>query len=462
MSAAVGDDTLSRKNRKPTPSSMPGPMAKSWPRRHAFWLSLGLVVVATITAFIYFTRTSDNHSPTAVASGPQPITPTVQKAFTLDNLLTMKPEELKSVDIAEMNLLCATGLPGAEDLDIGHCLATLDQWAQRVKHETERHLYRVTDPRYADHYHHSEAYLRAEMLLQVLQVDLGVKYDMTAAHNFSFNDSRVAFIHGMIPAPGRTIADTPGGTCASMPVMYVAVGRRLGYPLKLVLTHGHVFARWDGQDHPNPAWRERFNIEGSGEGFSSFSDDYYKTWPFKITDADVKANGYLLSLTPMEEFAVFLASRGHCGRDNGQPLFAARCYENSCGYDPTRPAYRAWFLDMAAQSGYRPVIPTLARLLKERMRHGGARGPEQIIAEQQEAARREWLRSQGSVPPGVPPLYRPQLPQPYVPKTPSPYDPQGLRPPGVNESQHAVPQPYQPPAPYGPQPRGPGKAPDQP
>ena len=102
----------------------------------------------------------------------------------------------------------------------------LDQWAARVKFETERHLYRTHDPKWAKYYRNSEAYRRASFLLQVLQEDLGVKYDMTARDNFAFNDSRVAFIHGMIPAPGRTVADTSGGTCTYMPVMYVAVGRR--------------------------------------------------------------------------------------------------------------------------------------------------------------------------------------------------------------------------------------------
>ena len=111
-----------------------------------------------------------------------------------------------------MNLLCATGLPGAEKLDIDYALTTLDQWAKKVAFETDHHLYRVSDPRYADHYRHSEAYLRAEFLVQVLCEDLGVKYDLAAKDNFAFNDSRVAFIHGMIPMSGQTVKDTPGGT----------------------------------------------------------------------------------------------------------------------------------------------------------------------------------------------------------------------------------------------------------
>ena len=301
-----------------------------------------------------------------------PLPKTARKAKTLDELLKTPPEQLADVDIAEVNLLCAMGLPGAEKLDIDHCLATLDRWAARVKFETDRHLYRVTDPRYADHYRRSEAYLRAEMLVQALYEDLGVKYDMTAKDNFDFDNSRVAFIHGMIPAPGQTVFDTPGGTCASMPVMYVAVGRRLGYPLKLVTTNAHVFVRWDGKDHPNPAWRRRFNMEGTN-GFSSYPDDHYKTWPFKLTDHQVRVNGYLLSLTPMEEFAMFLAARGHCGVDNKQPTFAARCYENAYRYDIRRPCYRAWFVDAAIRSGYCPVTRALAALLAQRKRRALAR-----------------------------------------------------------------------------------------
>ena len=396
--------------------------------------------LAITTYLVFFSDRSPATQSIAPSSFGNPVR-AARKAESLDELLKISPEQLKNADIAEMNLLCATGLRGAENLNIGHALATLDEWAARVKFETERHLYRVTDSRYADHYRHSEACLRAEMLLQVLQQDLGIKYDMTAAHSFAFNDSRVAFIHGMIPMPDQTIADTLGGTCASMPVMYVAVGRRLGYPLKLVTTKGHVFVRWEGKNHPNPAWRKRFNIEGSGDGFGSFKDDYYKTWPFKLTDREVQVNGYLVSLKPMEEFAQFLAARGHCGLDNGQAAFAARCYENAYRYDQRRPCYRAWFADAASQSGYRPSTPALARLLARRMRPGGSGGFEQIVAKQQAAARREWLRGQagGAPAPGLPngiPVGGPSQSPTGTPRQPSPYGPQ----PGI-------PQPYQPPMP---------------
>jgi hypothetical protein len=378
------------------------------------------VAVVAIAAVSHYTRPSDSPLPTTTVPAPQPIAPTVQKAFTLDRLLAMTPEELKDVDIGEMNLLCATGLAGAENLDIGHAMSTLDSWAARVTFETNRHLYRVTDPRYADHYHHSEAYLRAEMLVQTLCEDLGVKYDLAAKDDFSFKDSRVAFIHGMIPMPGQTLADTPGGTCASMPVLYVAVGRRLGYPLKLATTKGHVFVRWDGVDNPNAAWRERFNMEGT-HGFSSFPDDDYKTWPFKLTDAEVQVQGYLKSLSPAEELAEFLASRGHCGVDNGQMTFAARCFENPCGYDPVRPCYRVWFMDAATKCGYQPRIPALVAMLAQRGPRGTLTDVERQIMVQQEAARREWMRTHPSLmPTGDSPQPSPGVPQPLPPGVPQP------------------------------------------
>ena len=306
----------------------------------AVWGAICVALVGLIIylGWAYHARvTADQTPPDAPTPQKVPVASHAPKALTrkarsLDALMAMPADQLADVDIAEMNLLCAAGMAGAKGLDVDHCLATLDQWAQRVGFETERHLYRVNDPRYAEHYRHSETYLRAEFLIQTLQQDLGVKYDMSAAGNFSFKDSHVAFLHGMIPAEGKTTADTSGGTCASMPVMYVAIVRRLGYPLKLVTTHGHVFVRWDGKDHPNPAWRERFNIEGSGGGFSSYDDEHYMTWPKKITAQEVRANGYLVSLTPKQELAMFLAARGHCGLDNGQLAFAARCYENAYRY----------------------------------------------------------------------------------------------------------------------------------
>jgi len=245
------------------------------------------------------------------ASGPAH----THEARTLDALLTMRPEELAAVDIAEMNLLCAAGLPGAEDLDIATCLARLDRWAARVKAETERHLYRLTDPRYADHaahYKHSEARFRAEWLVNVLQQDIGAHYFA----GFTPPDkpvvlpktSKECFIHGLLDHEDARKAF--GGNCLSLPVVYAAVGRRLGYPVKLVCSLEHAFCRWEGTGHANPAWRDRFNFDGAGDGFSIDPDEFYLSWPRKYDGRLVELCDWLTSLTPEQELALFLAHRG--------------------------------------------------------------------------------------------------------------------------------------------------------
>ena len=59
-------------------------------------------------------------------------TSTVPAGLTLGHLLEMSPAQLADVDIAEMNLLCAKGLPGSENLDAQKELQIVDYWTDRV------------------------------------------------------------------------------------------------------------------------------------------------------------------------------------------------------------------------------------------------------------------------------------------------------------------------------------------
>ena len=336
---------------------------------------------------------------------------------TLDELLKLTPQQLARVDIAEMNLLCATGLPGAEKLDIDACLARLNEWAAQVSSVTHRHLYRVTDPRYADEYKKSEAYFRAYMLLQTLQEDCGVHYNMERAREVDFTKSKDLFLHGLV-------GDANGGTCISMPVVYAAVGRRLGYPIKLVLTKAHVFCRWDDGT-------ERFNIEGTDHGFGSFDDEHYKTWPLKWTPQEQKANRYLLSLTPAEELACFMASRGHCLLDTRRTREALDAYAAAHRRAPKDPAYLAY----ARQAARRLRPPMFAT------RRGSFPEPPLVYRDPTpdlhriNAANRTRL---GRVP--LPPT-------PTATQPPTPYHPQPGFPNPTQPPTSGFPQPYPPPAP---------------
>lgn len=97
------------------------------------------------------------------------------------------------------------------------------------------------------------------------------------------------------------------GSCASLPVVFCSVGRRFGYPLKLVRSKDHLFLRWDDARSGN-----RFNIECTSHGFLTPPDDYYRTWPVVCSEQEIVSNRWLRSLTPREELETFLDQRRYC------------------------------------------------------------------------------------------------------------------------------------------------------
>jgi Transglutaminase-like superfamily len=247
-------------------------------------------------------------------------------------LLSSPPEALQRMDIAKMNLLCVQELPGTLPMEVDQCLAKLDKWAVRSRIESERHQYRFA--RSPGEFEHSEGFFKMLILAVVLVEDFGVHYVPTRqldpasaadGDGFFANPSDV-FLHGVLGAKR-------GGTCSSLPVLYVAIGRRLGYPLKLVTTKGHLFVRWEGRG-------ERFNIEVSGQGLNRFDDNYYRKWPFPVTDEEVAAEGYLKSLTAPEELAVFLSIRGMCLREAGRRVEAADSFAAAARFAPNCRSYK--------------------------------------------------------------------------------------------------------------------------
>ncbi|MCA9286667.1 MAG: hypothetical protein KDA22_15695 [Phycisphaerales bacterium] len=265
------------------------------------------------------------------------VAPTEDRPAHLGDWLTASDAELAKSDIARLNLSAAGGLPGAEGLDVDAKLAELDRWAKHVASETERNLHRFRE--HPGEYENSEAYFRALMLIVALQGDLGVHYNPARISEPDFTNSKDLFLHGMI-------GDANGGTCVSMPVLYVAIGRRLGYPMRLALTKGHVFARWDGAEHVNPALRGRFNVEGTNRGLNTPDDQHYADWPNKLTDAERANDWFRRSLTPAEELAVFLMQRGHCLEDTGRTAEAQVAYAMAHQLAPKSPEALAYLVNV--------------------------------------------------------------------------------------------------------------------
>jgi len=317
-------------------------------KRNKFLIQGGLLLVVFIAVGlgVYTSITSSPRSIIGATPTASP-SPFIQQASfgkvhhsnnvpqTFADLITLTPEELAEIDLARVNLLCASGLPGAEELTpetIDKMLTRIDQWAARVRLETERHRHWLTDPKHADkakHFGHSEARFRAEFLVDVLQNDIGVKYHngfVPADQNVPpFKTSKETFLHGLLDHDDPKQAF--GGNCVSLPVIYAAVGRRLGYPIKLVTSNEHVFCRWVGEEaggHTNKAWRDTFNFDGAGAGFSIDPDEFYLTWPSESNEAEAEIFDWFKPLTPSQEMALFLLARGHIQRQIESNLNAAQ------------------------------------------------------------------------------------------------------------------------------------------
>lgn len=91
-----------------------------------------------------------------------------------------------------------------------------------------------------------------------------------------------------------------------MPVLFAAIGRRLGYPLFIVRGMEHLFLRWE---EPNG---ERFNIESTSVGFDPRNDGHYHFRPRPLSEADLATGLYLENLSRREELAECFTQRGHC------------------------------------------------------------------------------------------------------------------------------------------------------
>lgn len=314
-----GVESVSKKRRRvPIPRQQAATVVQPQRRRNVHLLLIIVVLVIFLVSAFLFANTSQKPSATAKSPSPRSSLP------VFSDLIMMPEDELAKQDIALLNLRAAEGLPGSERLDVSSTLRDLDAWANRVRVETERNFHQfIKNP---NEFQHSEAYFRMLLLITVLQQDFGVHYNQARVKDVDFTKSEDLFIHGMIGSKN-------GGTCVSMPALYTAVARRLGYPVFLVNAKEHVFCRWDGRG-------ERVNIEGTNQGMNSFEDKHYMSWPHPISQDEVDRGTYLKSLSVSESFALFLASRGHCLEDNGNRPDAGVCYSLAVRHSPTNPNYR--------------------------------------------------------------------------------------------------------------------------
>lgn len=168
----------------------------------------------------------------------------------------------------------------------------------------------------------SEVEWRMAMICTVLGQDFKVRYDpslTSTAQQFSSNNAFFAspekvFLTGCL-------SELRSGTCASLPVLYVAIGRRMGYPMHLVAAKGHLFARWDDEKGT------RVNLEAANSGgYTSHPDSYYRSWPQPISPQEEERGSYLKNLSSQQALGIFLTTRAACLKANdkkGEAIVAA-------------------------------------------------------------------------------------------------------------------------------------------
>lgn len=218
-------------------------------------------------------------------------------------LRQLSDDELQFYDVLFVNFACAEGVPGVPSMDEWECEKRVQEIVSAVKRWTEERLFLFeTEP---ERFGHCWDRYRMACLVAVLQW----KFNMLRDPEWTFENGK------------DTARNTPPnhhlfaqhlmkggfGSCASLPIVFCAVGRRLGYPLKLVRTKSHLFLRWDDRKTGN-----RFNIECTSHGFDTPADDYYRTWPEETWEEEIARHGYLRSMTPREELAAFLDQRLYC------------------------------------------------------------------------------------------------------------------------------------------------------
>lgn len=98
------------------------------------------------------------------------------------------------------------------------------------------------------------------------------------------------------------ILETRKGSCSTMPLLFLVLAQRLGYPINPVLLPQHVFLRYS--DFP----RAQYNLEVTSDGDIFHDDDYYKKGKdYNLTQLGIDSGSYFKTLTHKEYLSVLFS-----------------------------------------------------------------------------------------------------------------------------------------------------------
>ena len=232
-------------------------------------------------------------------------------------------------------------------MDAARCLAVLERWTNLVRAETAQRLTslaphdRSTAGRFVAA---SESRRQAQALVQGLHDVLGPDRRPASLESGTLEaavatgrplDPQDLFLGGVL----GSASPAHRSTSVSLPWLYLAVGRRLGYPLRLAAQDGRLLLRWEGQDEQFTIdWQQswagppvspselRFRVEQPGRPpFSPSSDQ-------PPTATPLSSPLHLLSAD--DELAVLLSARGACLESHGQNREALVAYAQAHRLSP--------------------------------------------------------------------------------------------------------------------------------
>ena len=147
------------------------------------------------------------------------------KPLTPRDLLEIPVENLDRVDVGRMNIICARNVTKSEVLDTAKLVAKLDEWASIAKRLEQKYL--PAFEKNAARYDNSLAKFKAVTLALTIQQDLKCGYNMDLITSGAMTDMRsLRFFRNPEDVFISGLLKRRKGTCSSIPVLFVAIGRR--------------------------------------------------------------------------------------------------------------------------------------------------------------------------------------------------------------------------------------------
>lgn len=268
----------------------------------------------------------------------QPQDTTVKRPRTVWQLLALPDDELERVDLVELNLAVAQEIPGAGPFDLVKHQRVVDRWAEEIA----EHLARVEPVFYreSDRWNDDIHLFRLGQMAWYMHHRVRIQYipELKNDKQPVYGDPKELLLHGL--------TDEKLGTCGNMATLYVAIGRRFGWPVSLACVDSHSVCRFDNGEVVH-------NVEATHPNGALYmpSDTEYATMLDSPTA--IEQGSDLRSLSARETLALFIGLRARYFKDTGQSELADQSYALARALFPRYRAIYAAAMWEAVKTGDR-------------------------------------------------------------------------------------------------------------